>query len=148
MRHLGVDYGTKRIGVAISDEEGKLAFPYCLLKNDKKLYEEIKQIIQKEKIQKIIIGESKDYSGRPNEIMMEIEKFKEELKNFFDGEIIFQPEFMTSMQAEKGLGARREDRRDSNKSKSNFKKNIQTKSVDVSSAVIILQSYLDMRNNE
>lgn len=147
MRHLGVDYGTKRIGVAISDEEGKLAFTYCLLQNDKKLYEEIEQIIQKEKIQKIIIGESKDYSGRPNEIMVEIEKFKQNLGKIFDGEIIFQPEFMTSVQAEKGLGARREDRRDSKKSKSNFKKVNQTKSIDVSSAVIILQSYLDMRKN-
>jgi RNase H-fold protein (predicted Holliday junction resolvase) len=50
---------------------------------------------------------------------------------------------MTSVQAEKGLGSRREDRRDPKKSKSNFGKNIQTKDVDVSSAVIILQSYLD-----
>lgn len=147
MRHLGIDYGAKRIGIAISDEEGKMAFPYCLLNNNKKIYIEIQKIIEKEKIEKIIIGESSNYKGEPNEIMIDIEKFKKNLSPIFSGEIVFQPEFMTSVQAEKGLGSRREDRRDPKKSKSNFNKNIQTKDVDVSSAVIILQSYLDMRKN-
>lgn len=148
MRHLGIDYGTKRIGIAISDEEGRMAFPHCLLKNDKKINEEIRKIIEKENIKKIIIGESKNYEGKPNEIMEEINIFRGNIKNFFEGEVIFEPEFMTSVQAEKGLGERREDRRNPKKSKSNFKKVTQTKSVDVSSAVIILQSYLDMRSNE
>lgn len=142
MRHLGIDFGKKRIGIAITDEEGKIAFPFCVLENNKSLLAEIKKIIQSEGVKKIVIGESKNYESVPNQIMGEVNQFKKNLKEFFGGEIVFEPEFMTSVQAKRGLGGRRRDKRNTKKSKSHFDKNIQTKDIDISSAVIILQSYL------
>ena len=45
MRYLGIDYGTKKIGVALSDEKGKMAFPYSVVVNSgrEKTAEKIKE---------------------------------------------------------------------------------------------------------
>jgi putative Holliday junction resolvase len=58
MRILGIDYGDKRIGLAISDENGKLASHFLTLENRslKNLTEEIKNIIIRKNIKKIIVG--------------------------------------------------------------------------------------------
>jgi RNase H-fold protein (predicted Holliday junction resolvase) len=36
MRHLGIDFGSKRIGIALSDEKGEFAIPFIVLKSSKK----------------------------------------------------------------------------------------------------------------
>lgn len=127
MRYLGIDYGSKRIGLAVSDENGQMAFPYSVIKNDKNILAEIGEIIKKEKIEKIIMGESKNFKNIPNKIMKEIEKFKKELEEKTKLPVIFESEFMTSIQAERGLG-----KNDMN---------------DASAAAIILQSYLDRNSH-
>ena len=50
MKFLGIDYGTKRIGVAISDEEGILAFPKEIVLNDSSSFKRIGEIIKAENI--------------------------------------------------------------------------------------------------
>ena len=55
---LGVDFGEAKIGLAVADSETRIAFSYGVLKNDKDLIKKIKEIIEKEKIGKIIIGDS------------------------------------------------------------------------------------------
>jgi len=126
MKYLGIDFGSKRVGVATSDEEGKMAFPYSVILNGEKLFTEIDKIIKKEKIDKIVIGESKNFAGEPNAIMKEIEKFKKELQDKTELKVIFEPEFMTSSQAEIIQG--------------------KNEMHDASAAAIILQSFLDKNN--
>jgi putative Holliday junction resolvase len=121
-RILGIDYGSKRIGLAMA-EEGSLAFPLSVVLNDKNLFDNFTKIIEKNEVSKVILGESKDYSMKDNLIMGEINKFKQNLEEKFKLEVIFQPEFMTSMQAERIQG--------------------KNKMIDASAATIILQSYLD-----
>jgi len=128
MKYLGIDFGGKRVGVAVSDENGKMAFPHSVVKNDEKLLAEIEKIIEKEKIGGVVIGESRNFKGEPNKIMAEIEKFKRTLEEKIKLPVYFEPEFMTSAQAERGLG--------------------KNEMHDASAAAIILQSYLDIRNNE
>lgn len=123
MRYLGIDFGIKKIGLAVSDGEGRMAFPLLVLENDKKILDKIEKIITKEKIEKIVLGESKNFKGEPNKIMARIEKFKENLEEQIKLPVIFEPEFMTSAQAEKIQG--------------------KNKMHDASAAAIILQSYLD-----
>ena len=123
MRYLGIDFGKKRVGVAISDESNRLAFPLSVLPNDKTLLGAIQEIIKIEKIEQIVIGESKDFQGKPNKIMGEIEKFAKILKEKTQLVIVFEPEFMTSVQAEQLQG--------------------KNEMHDASAAAIILQSYLD-----
>lgn len=123
MRYLGIDFGSKRVGVSLSDESLSFALPHSVLDNDKKLIEKIKKIISESGIGKIVIGESLDFKGNPNKIMEKIEEFKNNLAEQTQIEIIFEPEFMTSSQAKLLQG--------------------ENKMHDASAASIILQSYLD-----
>jgi putative Holliday junction resolvase len=123
MRYLGIDYGSKRVGLALSDEEGTMAFPYVVLENKSDLLERMKAIIEKEKVEKIVIGESKNFQGEENKIMLEIKKFADDLKGVVGKEVFYEPEFLSSHQAVQIQGKNSE--------------------LDASAAAIILQSFLD-----
>lgn len=127
MRYLGIDFGTKRVGIAISDEGGSLAFPHSVMENNKNLIEKVLDIIKKESIEKVIMGESKNFKGEDNEIMKDILKFKGELENKTGREVIFEPEFLTSAEAQQIQG--------------------RNGMIDASAAAVILQSYLDKLDN-
>jgi len=126
MRFLGIDYGTKRIGIALSDEEGVLAFPKEILPNDARCLEKIGKIIREENINQAVIGESLDFEGEKNKISDAIEMFTEALKENFHIKVHTQKEFLTSVEA----------RRYSQEGQK----------VDASAAALILQRYLDKRN--
>lgn len=127
MKYLGIDFGSKRIGISVSDNTGKMAFPYSVILNNEKLFGEIEKIIKAENIDEIVIGESKNFAGEPNKIMREIEKFKEILTEKTKLKVYFEPEFMTSSQAELIQG--------------------KNEMLDASAATIILQSFLDKRSS-
>ncbi|OHA80070.1 MAG: hypothetical protein A2747_00395 [Candidatus Yonathbacteria bacterium RIFCSPHIGHO2_01_FULL_44_41] len=127
MRYLGIDYGTKRIGIAISDEGGTLAFPYAILENSKGSIAEIKTVCAHESVEMIIIGESVDYKGQPNIVKKEIDKFIVALRKVIGVPIMEEREFLSTQQAR-------------------FYQ-MKKKHVDDSAAAIILQSYLDRKNN-
>lgn len=124
-RLLGIDFGEKRIGIAISDENQKIAMPHAVLPNDRMLYGEIQKMCKGFKISAIIIGESKDFKGNDNPIMQKIKVFKQELERDLKLPVYFEPEFMTSAQA----------------------KHLQGDSplLDASAAALILQSYIDRK---
>jgi len=122
MRFLGIDYGSKRVGVAVSDEGGRLAFPYDIFENGSKLTNKIKEVCAGEGISKIVVGQSLDYKMQPNEIMREIEKFKTDLGKEINLPIETEIEVLTSVQASRQG---------------------QIKNLDASAAALILQSYLD-----
>ena len=127
MRFLGIDYGTKRVGLALSDDDGQLAFPKSVLNNTKDLATDIKKTCVEENISGVVIGESRDLDGTPNPLMEDIEIFMEQLKKEVDIPLYLEPEFFTSYQAQKIQG------------KNNM--------IDASAAAIILQSFLDKENN-
>jgi len=58
MKYLGIDYGTKRTGIAVSDESGSLARPVCVLKTSPGLLDEVQEIIGREGAEAIVIGNS------------------------------------------------------------------------------------------
>ncbi len=129
---MGIDYGSKRIGISLSDDEGKLAFPRDIFLNDKKLLEKISQLCNKENVSGVVMGESFDSKGKPNPIMDKVVPFKEKLEKELSVPVYFEPEFMTSHHAAIG------------EKKGEFKKNI----IDASAAALILQRFLDKRNNK
>lgn len=128
MRYLGIDYGTKRVGVAVSDEGGTMAFPYAILDTSKGLVGEIKTICAHESVETIIIGESVDYKGKPNLVMKEADRFIAELKEVIAVPVISEREFLSTQQARFYQTHR--------------------KRVDDSAAAIILQSYLDRKHSK
>ncbi len=130
MKYLGIDYGTKRIGVAQSDESGMIAFPLATVTAGPQAAHEVAQLALDNRIEKIVIGESKNFAGEPNAVMGEIEQFKAALIEATKLPVEYEPEFMTSAQAarqgldKRGEGNKKED-------------------LDASAAALILQSYLD-----
>lgn len=125
MKYLGIDFGSKRIGLAISDDTATVAFPYKTILNTPRVVDEIIEIITVERVIKVILGESKDKDMKDNPIMILVNKFKDELEK--KGiEVEFHSEFFSSSQVVSTMGQ-------------------QNKSIDASAAAIILQSYLDLQ---
>lgn len=139
MRILGIDYGEKRVGIAISDEGNSIAFPFKILKNDETLLDMIHNICGEEDIKEIVIGKSLNQYGEENVIMERIKKFKKDLEEL-NLPIHFENEFMTSINA-RGFGSKI----DNNARK--FKKE-KSKKVDDLAASLILQRYLDRRMHD
>jgi putative Holliday junction resolvase len=123
MKILGIDYGTKKVGIAISDDGGSVAFPYGVFHNDNRLTIVIQELCKKENINTVVLGESLDFSGQPNPVMKKILAFKKTLEEKLSLRVFLEKEFLTSKQA----------------------RNIQKdgKLTDASAAAIILQSWLD-----
>ena len=63
--YLGIDYGKSKVGLAIGDSETRMAFQYGTLENDKNLLQKLAEIIEKENIEKVIIGASSGPTARP-----------------------------------------------------------------------------------
>lgn len=80
MRYIGIDYGAKRIGVAISDEAGSMAFPRVVLDNDKRAVPLLKQDIEEQKVGCIVVGDALSYSGLRNPVSDQVDAFVETLK--------------------------------------------------------------------
>ncbi|MFA6520069.1 MAG: Holliday junction resolvase RuvX [Candidatus Paceibacterota bacterium] len=145
MRFLGIDYGTKRIGVAISDENGTLAFPKEIILNDAKTFLRIAEIIKQENVSEIVVGESVDFSGKLNVLSGRIEVFILELKEKFNLPVHKQKEFLTSVEARRSPNGKKE----SNQTQSHSKlKQIKSGRIDASAAALILQRYLDKINKK
>ena len=123
MKLLGIDYGSKRTGIAMADTATGIAFPHKVLKSDAHLLYFISELCKKESIDKIILGESKALDGTDNPIAKEIKIFKTNLLSQTGVDVIYEPEFYTSAQAARIQG--------------------QHDMLDASAAAIILQSYMD-----
>lgn len=124
MRYLGIDYGAKRVGIAVSDPEKAFAFPLIVLDNTENLISEISELCKSNSVEVVVVGESKDFKLKENKIMKEIEPFVDELKKVLKLPIHMHPEFLTSMEAERIQG--------------------KNDMHDASAAALILKSYLDM----
>lgn len=122
-RILGVDFGTKRIGLALCDEDRRMALPLQVVKNDKQAIASISKIVKENNIKLVVIGESKDFKMNDNSIMEAVRAFETLLVSETDVLVDYEPEFLTSHQAHHVQG--------------------KTKMLDASAATIILQSYLD-----
>jgi len=141
MKILGIDYGTKRIGIAISDDSEKFAFPKEIILNDNNLIAHIVVVCKDEKIKTIVIGESLDYKGRENIVMKEIKKFIKSIKKEINITIIFEPEFMTTVQVKR---LQKYGIKESMRPRKTPERGVCGK-VDASAAAIILQTYLDKK---
>lgn len=148
-RFLGIDYGTKRIGLAISDENGQLAFPKEIVLNDKDTFKTIGEILKKENITEIVVGESVDFRGALNALSARIEVFILELEEKFGEKINLpihkQKEFLSSVEARRSPNAKAEQKTSNSHSKV---KQIKSGRADAKAAGIILQRYLDKINSK
>jgi putative Holliday junction resolvase len=126
MKYLGIDYGTKRVGIATSDDEGRMAFPFRVISNTRTLVEDVAMICTRERIDTIIMGESHNFQNQPNPLMKEILPFAEALKEHTMLPVVFMSEVLSSQEAMRLQGDNAQN--------------------DSSAAAIVLQSYLDKIN--
>ena len=122
MRLMGIDYGTKRVGIALSDDKALMAFPHVVLKNDATLIKEIERIAEKEKVKQIIIGHSVNRDGKPNAIHATIEELIQDITLNIGLPVELEPEQYTTKEAIRFQG--------------------KTDLTDASAASIILNSYI------
>ncbi|MDP2638574.1 MAG: Holliday junction resolvase RuvX [Candidatus Azambacteria bacterium] len=121
MKILGVDYGSKWIGTAITDDGQKMAFPYQTLENNFRTFSRLNELIKKENIYKIVIGLPLNKQMKSTNQTVEIEDWAEKLIKEVDLPVEFENEILTTKAAE-SYGA---------------------KNQHSAAAAILLQSYLD-----
>ncbi len=137
--YIGIDYGTKRVGLAVSDEGDRVAFPLEVA-SEKDALARASALAREREAKAFVIGESKDLSGRDNPVMARVRSFADALGRAAGTPIIFEPEFMTSAQASRvGRG---EHPRNARKQGASAQEKL-----DASAAAVILQSFLDRMNS-
>ena len=132
MRLLGIDYGDKRVGIAISDELQSLAHAYRTLQSDSQLFPEIRKIVESEKVGLIIVGLPKNMDGSFGPSAAKAKSFASRLATELASiKILLWDERLTTVEAQRALHLAGKKARQSKKM------------IDQVAAQILLQSYLD-----
>ncbi len=136
MRYLGLDLGSRTLGIAISDKTGTIASTYKTIRHNEEyryLLNVVKDIVQEEQIDAIVLGFPKNMNntiGPKAELSI---KFKEELEKKVNVPIYLQDERLTTTIATNTL------------IEGNMKRKDRKKVVDQVAATIILQGFLDRK---
>ncbi|MDD2469849.1 MAG: Holliday junction resolvase RuvX [Bacilli bacterium] len=135
MRALGLDLGTKTLGIAISDKLGLIASAYKTIFFNEGSYDEllepIKEIVESENVETIVLGFPKNMNNTIGARAEETLVFKQKLESFLNQEVILEDERWTSIQANNLL------------IKADISRKKRKKSIDKLAATFILQAYLD-----
>ena len=126
---MGIDFGQAKIGLAIADEETKMAFAFDTLKNDKEFLPALKKIVAAENVNKIVIGMTKHEKDQKS--VEEKSEFAQMIARETGVQVEFQEEMFTTKMAQANI-------------KERGGKNI-AKNDDQEAARIILQSWLDLQ---
>lgn len=126
MRFLGIDYGTKRVGIALTNEDGTMAFPHTTYANDDALLARALELCKEKNVGGVVIGKSHGLDDTPNRLQKDIDTFVAKLRSELSVPIKFQPEQLSTQAAVRIQGRNRE--------------------TDASAAALILESYLARHN--
>ena len=140
-RIMGLDYGSKTIGVAISDELGLTAQPFETIERSgenklRRSLARISEIVKEKNIRKIVVGLPVNMSGENGERVALTLAFVEKLKSRVDVPIIMQDERLTTMEADEILD------------ESGVKKKDRKQFIDQIAAGIILREYMEKENGQ
>ena len=132
-RIVGIDYGRKRVGVAVSDPLGIFASALETVPAAK-IIDYLKNYTQNNKVVRFVVGYPMNLNGKPAECAQYVDVFLKQLKKQFPQiPVTLEDERFTSQLARKAMiagGMKKSDRREK-------------ENVDKISAAIILQSYMD-----
>lgn len=138
MIYLGLDLGSKTLGLSISDRTATIASSLDVLRynTEDELISKLKEVVDKYKVDAFVLGNPKNLNGTLSDRSKITLEFKEKLEKIFNIEVIMQDERLSTVEAERMLitnNTRRKNRK---------------KVIDKIAATIILQTYLDRRKNE
>ena len=123
MKRLGIDYGSKKIGLAVTDDGGSIAFPLEVVPNDDSFVSHIEQLVADRNIDEIVIGHSLDNQGKANIIHEATEELITNLTLVIGIPVHLEPEQYSTQEAKQIQG--------------------QSAQTDASAAAIILNSFID-----
>jgi len=132
-RCLGIDFGTRRIGLALSDPTGSLATPLPFLENTslKEVVAKFQELVESHGVKTIVIGLPRNMDGSYGPSAQKVREFITQIQPHIAAEIISQDERLTTAQASRDL------------SQIGLTQKELRKKVDSSSAALILQQFLD-----
>ncbi|MGI8403543.1 MAG: Holliday junction resolvase RuvX [Thermomicrobiales bacterium] len=130
-RMLGLDMGSVRIGVAISDELGMIASPLKLVLRAGPVVQDVQKLLREYDVARLVVGLPVGMSGREGPQAAEVRSYTESIAGAFDLPLEYWDERMTTSIAHQYLSA--------NKTKRDKRK----QQVDAIAAAVMLQSYLD-----
>ncbi len=139
MRYIGLDLGSRTLGISLSDPSGIIASSFTIIRHNEeyeKLVTEIKKIVDEKKVEKIVLGLPKNMNGTIGPKGELSYKFKEMLEKDINLEVVLEDERLTTKEATDLL-----IRNDTSRKK---RKQV----IDSMAATIILQSYLDKENKK
>ena len=137
MRYLGLDLGSRTLGVAVSDKTGLIASSLEIIRHNEeydRLVFDVQKLVNDLEIDEIVLGYPKNMDGSEGEKALLSKNFKEELSKVIDKPIHLQDERLTTKSATDMLIQGNVSRKD------------RKKVIDSVAASIILQTYLDRRN--
>ncbi len=138
MRALGVDFGERRIGLAVSDPTGTIASPLETVtrrRGKRPPWRRIKELAEAHDVERAVVGLPLDLTGEENEWCAEVRTLGEELGRRLEVPVDYVDERMTSVRAERAVrsvGLKKSDREEKGR-------------IDAAAAALILQSWLDGR---
>ncbi len=138
MRYLGLDLGSRTLGVAKSDPSGFIASSYTVIRHNEeydRLLDEVVKMVQELQIEAIVLGYPKNMNNTVGPKGELSEEFKKKLEERLDIPVYLQDERLTTKTATDMLIGGNVSRKD------------RKKVVDAVAATIILQSYLDRKGN-
>ncbi|WP_072151562.1 Holliday junction resolvase RuvX [Candidatus Kryptobacter tengchongensis] len=135
---MGIDFGSKRIGISISDPTLTIAQGLLVLENNPEFFDKVKDICFKYDVKLIVVGLPISLSGRYSSKTNEVLKFVDKLKSKLKIDIVKWDERFTTKIAQRA------------KIEMNLKKKKRKEKIfdDIISATLILQSYLDFLKNK
>lgn len=135
MRYLGLDLGTRTLGISISDTTKTIASTLKTIRfqdsNYIELIPQLKTIIEENEVSKIVLGFPKNMNNTIGNRCEETLKFKELLENNFNIEVVLQDERLSTVEATNYM------------LEADISRKKRKKKVDSLAANIILQTYLD-----
>ena len=138
---LGIDYGARRIGLALSDATATLASPWRTLQRPPSEADTLRLLItqimslkhEDDGLEAVVVGWPRRLDGSPNDQTPVVQTFARSLQAKIDVPVILQDERLSSREAEARLARRERDWRQ------------RKQQLDAAAAAIILQDYLDSR---
>ena len=137
-RYLGLDLGTKSLGISVSDKTNTIATTLCVIKFAVEdydwTYNPLKEIIEEYKITDIVLGLPKNMNNSVGFRGKATEEYATKLKSWFAVNVILQDERLTTVEAEKYM------------LEADVSRKKRKEKIDSLAANIILQTYLDIKN--
>lgn len=135
MRYLGLDLGTRTLGISMSDTSRTIASPYTVLHFDEgkhySTFEEIKRIVLEYNISKIVLGFPKNMNNTVGDRGNMTIEFQDRLSQYLQIEVVLQDERLSTVEATNYM------------IEADMSRKKRKKKIDSLAANIILQTYLD-----